>query len=115
MSSIIVFGLSKFSAHSQQTPNIKNDSANLKTSQMEDDEEIACSFFMHMGIPGAVGTFSLRTSALLTKPMDGKSKDDFAFHFQTGLTKFVGLHIRNDRFLDNTLTEIMFHFFCYKK
>ena len=34
---------------------------------MEDDEEIAHPFFMHMGMPEAVGTFSLRTSALLTK------------------------------------------------
>ena len=99
LSSIIVFGLSIFSAYSQQMPNMNNDSANIKTSQMGDDEEIAHPFFTHMGMPEAVGTYSLRTSALLTKPMDGKSKGDFAFHLETGLTKFVGLHIRNDRYL----------------
>ena len=110
LSSIIVFGLSIFSAYSQQMPNMNNDSANIKTSQMGDDEEIAHPFFTHMGMPEAVGTYSLRTSALLTKPMDGKSKGDFAFHLETGITKFVGLHIRNDRFLDNTHTEIMFQF-----
>lgn len=110
LSSFIVFGLSIFSAYSQQIPNMNNDSTNFKTGEMGDDEEIAHPFFTHMGMPEAVGTYSLRTSALLTKPMDGKSKGDFAFHLETGLTKFVGLHIRNDRFLDNTHTEIMFQF-----
>ena len=42
--------------------------------------------------------------------MDGKTKGDFASHFETGFSKIVGLHIRNDRFLDNTHTEIMFQF-----
>jgi hypothetical protein len=60
-------------------------------------------------MPEAVGTYSLRLAALATR-MDGKTKGDFAFHFETGLSKFVGLHIRNDRFLDNTHTEIMFQF-----
>ena len=51
LSSIIVFGLSIFSAYSQQMPNMNNDSANIKTSQMGDDEEIAHPFFTHMGMP----------------------------------------------------------------
>ena len=115
LSSFIIFGVSTFYAYSQQMPKMNTDSAkvknvNDKSSQMGDDEEIAHPFFTHMGMPEAVGTYSLRTSALLTKPMDGKSKGDFAFHLETGLTKFVGLHIRNDRFLDNTHTEIMFQF-----
>jgi len=110
LASIIVFSLNIFSAYSQQMPNMNNDSANIKLGKMGDDEEIAHPFFTHMGMPEAVGTYSLRTSALLTKPMDGKSKGDFAFHLETGITKFVGLHIRNDRFLDNTHTEIMFQF-----
>ena len=110
LSSIIVFGVSIFSAYSQQMPKMNIDSTTTKTSQMGDDEEIAHPFFTHMGMPEAVGTYSLRTSALLTKPTDGKSKGDFAFHLETGLSKFVGLHIRNDRFLDNTHTEIMFQF-----
>ena len=108
--SIIVFGLSIFSVYSQQMPNMNNDTANLKTSQMGDDEEVPHPFFTHMGMPEAPGVFSLRTSALLTKNIDGKSTGDFAFHLEMGLSKLVGLHIRNDRFLDNTHTEIMFQF-----
>jgi hypothetical protein len=114
MFSFIIFSVSTFSAYSQQMPKMNTDSAkgknvNDKGSQMSDDEEIAHPFFTHMGMPEAVGTYSLRLAALATR-MDGKTKSDFAFHFETGLSKFVGLHIRNDRFLDNTHTEIMFQF-----
>ena len=116
LSSFIIFGFSTFSAYSQQMPKMNTDSAkvkypktNDKRSQMNDDEEIAHPFFTHMGMPEAVGTYSLRLSALATR-MDGNTKGDFAFHFETGLSKFIGLHIRNDRFLDNTHTEIMFQF-----
>ena len=109
LSSFIVFGVSIFSAYSQQMPKMNTDSASDTRSQMSDDEEIAHPFFTHMGMPEAVGTYSLRLAALATR-MDGTTKGDFAFHFETGLSKFVGLHIRNDRFLDNTHTEIMFQF-----
>lgn len=105
----IVLSLGIFSAYSQQMPKMNIDSAGKNKNQMSDDEEIAHPFFTHMGMPEAVGTYSLRFAALATK-MDGKTKADFAFHFETGLSKFVGLHIRNDRFLDNTHTEIMFQF-----
>ncbi len=120
LSSFILFSLSAFSAYSQEMPKMNTDSASNKTKQMSDDEEIAHSFFTHMGMPEAVGVFSLRLAALATRmddtqmngttQMGGKTKADFAFHFETGLSKFVGLHIRNDRFLDNTHTEIMFQF-----
>ena len=104
--SFIVFGVSISSGYSQQMPKMNTDSAKVKSvdgkeSIMSDDEEIAHPFFTHMGMPEAVGTYSLRLAALATR-MDGKTKGDFAFHFETGLSKFVGLHIRNDRFLDNT-------------
>ena len=108
LSSLIIFGVSIFSAYSQQMPNMKTDSAGNK-NQMSDDEEIAHPFITHMGMPEAVGTYSLRLAALATR-MDGKTMGDFAFHFETGLSKFVGLHIRNDQFLENTHTEIMFQF-----
>ena len=101
--------LSAYSAQSQQMREMNRDSSSVKKQSMNDDEEIAHPFFTHMGMPEAVGTYSLRTAALLTQ-MDGKSKADFAFHFETGLSKFVGLHIRNDRFLDNSHSEIMFQF-----
>lgn len=105
----IVLSLGIFSAYSQQMPKMNTDSAGKNKSQMGDDEEIAHPFFTHMGMPEAVGVYSLRLAALATR-MDGKTKGDFAFHFETGLSKFVGLHIRNDRFLDNTHSEIMFQF-----
>jgi hypothetical protein len=99
-------------------PKMNTDSAKVKNadgkrSQMSDDEEIAHPFFTHMGMPEAVGIYSLRLAALATR-MDGNTKGDFAFHFETGLSKIVGLHIRNDRFLDNTHTEIMFQFAVIK-
>ena len=101
--------LCSYSAHSQQMTTMNNDSSSVKKQSMNVEEEIAHPFFTHMGMPEAVGTYSLRTAAVLTQ-MDGKSKADFAFHFETGLSKFVGLHIRNDRFLDNSHSEIMFQF-----
>lgn len=73
-------------------------------------EEIPHPFFTHMGMPEAVGTYSLRTAALATNGVAGNTKGDFAFHFETGLSENVGLHIRNDRFLMNKSTEIMFQF-----
>lgn len=78
------------------------------------DVEIPHPFFTHMGMPEGVGTYSLRTAALLTNQTNGKSKGDFAFHFETGLSKTVGVHIRNDRFLMNPSTEIMFQFAVLK-
>ncbi len=115
--SFIIFCVSTFSAYSQQMTKMNNDSAkgaspNVtdKRSQMSGDVEIPHPFFTHMGMPEAVGAYSLRTAALLTKQVDGKTKGDFAFHFETGLSKSVGLHIRNDRFLMNSATEIMFQF-----
>ena len=111
--SFVILIVSTFPAYSQQMPKMKTDSASVDTNQMNDEDEIAHSFFTHMGMPEAVGTYSLRLAALATR-MDGKTKGDFAFHFETGLSKFVGLHIRNDRFLDNTHTEIMFQFAVIK-
>lgn len=73
------------------------------------DEEVAHPFFTHMGVPEGVGVFNLRLAALATR-VDGRTEGDFAFHFETGLTEFIGVHVRNDRFLDKPLTEVMFQF-----
>ena len=64
LSSFIIFGVSTFYAYSQQMPKMNTDSAkvknvNDKSSQMSDDEEIAHPFFTHMGMPEAVGIYSL--------------------------------------------------------
>jgi hypothetical protein len=73
------------------------------------DEEVAHPFFTHMGVPEAVGVFSLRVAGLATR-VEGRTEGDFAFHLETGLTSFIGLHVRNDRFLDKPRSEVMFQF-----
>jgi hypothetical protein len=50
-----------------------------------------------------------RVSGLSTRA-DGKTDGDFAYHLETGLTKAIGLHIRNSAFLTNSHTEAMFQF-----
>lgn len=71
--------------------------------------ELPHPFFTHMGLPEGVGVFNLRTLGLATRA-EGQTRGDFAFHLETGLTRLIGLHIRNDRFRDNPLTEAMFQF-----
>lgn len=76
---------------------------------MDEEEEVAHPFFTHMGVPEAVGVYNLRLGGLATRA-DGRTDGDFAFHFETGLTKYIGLHVRNDRFLDKPRSEVMFQF-----
>ncbi len=71
--------------------------------------EVPHAFFTHMGLPEGVGVFNLRPAGLATRA-EGKRDGDFAFHLETGLTRAIGLHIRNDRFLDVPRTEAMFQF-----
>ena len=89
-------------ATQQQTP--KTDD-----TEMSDDSEIAHPFFTHMGMPERVGVYSLRLEGLANR-FDGKSKGDFGFHFETGVTKRIGIHIRNDSFLERTRSELMIQF-----
>lgn len=72
-------------------------------------EELPHAFFTHMGLPEGVGSFNLRVLGIATRT-DGKSDGDFAFHLETGLTRNIGLHIRNDRFRTNEKTEAMFQY-----
>ena len=121
LSSFIVLSPSILPAYSQQMSKMNADSSSVKNQRMKnmdspmgnEEEEVAHPFYSHMGMPEAVGMYSLRLTALSTQ-MDGKSKADFGFHFETGLSKIVGLHIRNDRFLFNAHTEIMFQFLVIK-
>lgn len=82
-------------------------------TKMGGEEEVAHPFFTHMGVPEAVGVFNLRLAALATRD-DGETTGDFAFHFETGLTDFIGLHVRNDMFRDMPRTEAMFQFAAVK-
>ena len=76
------------------------------------EAELPHPFFTHMGLPEGVGNFNLRLLGLATR-IDGKREGDFAFHLETGLTPSIGLHIRNDRTLNNEKTEAMFQFAAY--
>ena len=78
----------------------------------KEDIELPHPFFTHMGLPEGAGVFNLRTLGLATRA-DGRTDGDFAFHLETGLTRLIGLHIRNDRFLDRPRTEAMFQFAAF--
>jgi hypothetical protein len=82
----------------------------MKMGNMDgQEEEVAHPFYTHMGVPEAVGVYSLRLGALVTSA-EGKRDGDFAFHFETGLTKIIGVHFRNDGIVDQQHTELMFQF-----
>ena len=116
-SCFIVSGVCGFSAYAQQPSPTPSPSAGAQQQSSPSDqmgmnaeeEEVAHPFFTHMGVPEAVGVFNLRLAGLATRA-DGRTKGDFAFHFETGLTKYIGLHVRNDSFLDRTRSEVMFQF-----
>lgn len=93
------------------SPHVAAQESSPPAMPAEEEEEVAHPFVTHMGIPEGVGVFSLRASGLVTRA-DGKSEGDFAFHFETGLTKTIGLHIRNDAFRTNAHTEVMFSLVC---
>lgn len=107
--SFVIFIVNTFPANSQQMPKMNTDTSKIVLNQMDEEHEIAHPFFTHMGMPDPVGSYSLRLPVTATR-MDGNTKVDFGFHLETGLSKTIGLHIRNDRFLYNTHTEIMFMF-----
>lgn len=75
--------------------------------------ELPHPFFTHMGMPEGVGVYSLRVGGLSNQGLDpamgGRSADMF-FHFETGLTDRIGVHVRNDQFRTMPRTEVMFQF-----
>lgn len=105
-------------AYSQQMPQKSPSPAAVQEQAMpgdtgDEEEEIAHPFFTHMGVPEGVGVYSLRLLGLVNRA-DGATKGDFGFHFETGLTKRIGLHVRNDSFLNRTRSEVMFQFLAIK-
>jgi len=100
----IVFVSLGFPAYSQQmSPPATGAPAGMP------DDEVAHPFFTHMGVPEGVSVYNLRLAGLSTRA-EGRTEGDFAFHFETGLTRSIGVHVRNDRFLDKPRTEVMFQF-----
>jgi hypothetical protein len=80
-----------------------------KMNMGEGEMDIVHPFFTHMGMPDAVGHYALRLSDVATRE-EGHTRGDFGFHLETGLSKRIGLHIRNDRVLNNAHTEIMLQY-----
>lgn len=90
----------------QSQDTTKRVAPNQEKMDMSDGEmEFVHPFFTHMGMPDPAGHYSLRLSGVATR-VDGQTQGDFGFHLETGLMKRVGLHIRNDRVLNNAHTEI---------
>ncbi len=112
--SFCLFSLNAQQTVPQQTPSTINQPQADKM-QMDDEEvEIAHPFFTHMGMPERVGVYSLRLEGLSSR-VDGATKGDFGFHFETGLTKRIGIHIRNDSFLERTRSEVMIQFAAIRR
>jgi hypothetical protein len=112
---ICAYTLLSTEAHSQRPMARVAETTRVGIMQMGDDgssmnsEEVAHPFFTHMGMPEGVGVYNIRLGGLVTS-VEGKRDVDFAFHFETGLTKFIGFHLRNDGVLDRAHTEAMFQF-----
>lgn len=90
-------------------PLLAQDASAMATAEPAKEEEIPHPFFTHMGLPEGVGNFNLRLLGLAARA-DGQSTGDFALHLETGITKNIGLHIRNDRARTNDKTEAMFQY-----
>lgn len=71
--------------------------------------DIAHPFFTHMGMPEGVGNYALRLAGVATRD-DGDTDGDFGIHLETGLSKTIGLHIRNQMVLTEPHTEVTFQF-----
>lgn len=75
----------------------------------DEEAEMPHPFYTHMGMPEGVGNFNLRLLGSVTN-VDGETEGDVGFHLETGLTRLIGLHLRNDRVLNNPHTELMVQF-----
>jgi len=80
-----------------------------KMNMSEGEMNIVHPFFTHMGLPDAVGHGDLRLSGVAIRDK-GHTSGDFGFHLETGLFDRLGLHIRDDRVLNNAHTEIMLQY-----
>lgn len=106
-------------AAQQRTPADTMSAMPSATAQpsMTSAPELPHPFFTHMGMPEGVGVYSLRVGGLASRGVDpamgGRTSDVF-FHFETGLTKLIGVHVRNDQFRTMPRTEVMFQFLALR-
>ncbi len=114
--SLILLGISSFSAYSQQMSKMSMDTPVIKqmgVKDMQNDEMLPMPFFTHMGMPLNVGSYNLRAAFLPTQN-DGKTNAEYDIQFMTGLSKVVGLHIGAKGTFDNPTLEVMTQFLVWK-
>ena len=86
----------------------QQDSMNMQNKMM-----LPMAFYTHMGIPLAVGTYSVRLGATPTQ-FEGKTNTQFDFQFETGLSKTVGLFLGGNGLFDDPTLEAMVQFLVWK-
>jgi hypothetical protein len=112
----VVFSFGWASTYAQSMPGMKMDTSANKhkgAMNMQNQQMLPMAFFTHMGIPLNVGTYGLRLAMLQTQ-YEGKSKTQFNFQFETGLSKTVGLFIGGEKLFDDPNLETMFQFLVIK-
>ncbi len=116
LSSFIIFGISIFSAYSQQMQGMNMDTTVVKKNDMKDMQNqmmLPMPFFTHMAMPLKVGSFNLR-AALLPTQIDRKTNTEFNVQFTTGLSKTVGLFLGGSGAFDSPTLEAMVQFLVWK-
>jgi hypothetical protein len=71
--------------------------------------ELPHSFFTPMGLAEGVGNLNLWSLGVAMRT-DNLTRGDFPFHWETGLTGTIGLHLRNSHFPSAPFTEAMIQF-----
>jgi hypothetical protein len=76
-------------------PGFAQGMADSSMSNMAMKDMFVHPFLAHMSLPDPVGEVSLRVTAFQTR-INGITQSDYAVHFETALTKRLGLHLRAD-------------------
>jgi len=96
------------STFGQQVSNTQKDSADFKnkeTKEIQNQIMIPTAFFTQMGIPLNIGTYSFKAAGLPTQ-IDGKTKMQYNFQLESGLSKTVTFYLDGKAlFFNPTLEE----------
>ncbi|MEO6540850.1 MAG: hypothetical protein ABIN74_07680 [Ferruginibacter sp.] len=114
-----VFLLGGFSSYAQEIKKTNNDSLSVKSKSVPDKPLAAKEnnkpkmadmfvhpFLTHMALPDPPGTMSLRATAFQQRS-DSTVEQDLALHFEVGLIRNLGLHIRTDGIKTSPYSEVM--------
>jgi hypothetical protein len=106
----VIFTINIYSLYGQSIKNTPFDSTSVKELYIIDKQDqinLPFPFFTNIGLPLNVGTFSIKAAALPTQD-DGKTKMQYNFQLETGVTKTVGLVFSGKAlFYDPTVEESM--------